>query len=197
MRIITIKEVAIQRSAATAAVVDMRKTARVAVPSNASNRAPMANGPEDMSNGAMCSAKTCNINGVGMHAATSEKRSGTSGPGGMNASVIRNGMSGATNAVRDSTSAPADTKEWRIDANIAATPVKIVAIIGATRAKTGGRIAATSARTGYMTGARRVSGESTIADTSMSRIGIAGAFATTTAVIAVTSIASIAFRGES
>jgi len=105
---------------------------------------------------------------------------------------IKNGTFGATNARPSTMSAKlVGTRRLVIGANIGATPVKIGGTIAATHATTG----AMSARTGCTIGVRRGSAGTITAGMFTSRIGIAGAFATTIASIAIVSIASITFRG--
>ena len=105
---------------------------------------------------------------------------------------IKNGTFGVTNARPSTMSAKlVGTRRLVIGANIGATPVKIGGTIAATHATTG----AMSARTGCTIGVRRGSAGTITAGMFTSRIGIAGAFATTIASIAIVSIASITFRG--
>ena len=105
---------------------------------------------------------------------------------------IKNGTFGATNA-RPSTMSAKLVGTRRLV--IGATPVKIGGTIAATHATAGASTAAMSARTGCTIGVRRGSAGTITAGMFTSRIGIAGAFATTIASIAIVSIASITFRG--
>ena len=109
---------------------------------------------------------------------------------------IKNGTFGATNARPSTMSAKlVGTRRLVIGANIGATSVKIGGTIAATHATAGASTAAMSARTECTIGVRRGSAGTITAGMFTSRIGIAGAFATTIASIAIVSIESITFRG--